>query len=203
MESTQSKIEKIVREAKTGSVYFPSDFFECGSEKAVSKALQRLVESQVLLRMERGIYCKPGYDTKWGMGLLSASAEAVAEAIARRDGIRLGPSIGTAMNKLGLSEQVVVNPVFTTDGPSRSISIKKGRRPLVFQHVSPRVFYYKSKVVMMTVIALTNIKKEYLWEYDMESLGLLYKRIPYEEIREDLKITPKWIRELILEMYGN
>ena len=43
MESVERKIKRIVKAGGEGKVYFPSDFFECGSEKAVSKALQRLV----------------------------------------------------------------------------------------------------------------------------------------------------------------
>jgi len=202
MESTLKKIEKLVVEGGEGKVYFPSDFFDCGSEKAVSKALQRLVKSEVLMRMYRGIYCKPT-PSKWGMGMLAAGAETVAQAIAKRDCIRLGPSVGRAQNALGLSEQVSVNPVYTTDGPSRNVYYREGYRPLVFQHVSPRVFSFKNKVVMMTVIALTDIKKEYLWEFDLEHLTSLYKKIPYSEVREDLKIAPNWIRNLIMEMYEN
>ena len=46
MDSTEKKIERMVRAGGEGKVWFPSDFFECGSEKAVSKALQRLVADE-------------------------------------------------------------------------------------------------------------------------------------------------------------
>ena len=81
MDSVEKRIERIVKQGGEGKVYFPSDFFDCGSEKAVSKALQRLVKSEVLMRMTRGLYCSPTIDTRWGMGKLSASYEEVLKAL--------------------------------------------------------------------------------------------------------------------------
>ena len=202
MESVEDKIERTVREAGPGSVWFPADFFDCGSPKAVSKALQRLVQADVLMRMERGIYCYPE-ESRWGMGKLPASSEAVIQAIAKRDCFRLAPSFGQAQNALGLSEQVSMNPVYTTDGPSRVIPYHKGCRPIVLHHVSPRVFSYRSRIVMLTVIALTDIGKDNLWEFELDTMKDIYSRIPYEEIRDDLRITPTWIRNVIMQMYDN
>lgn len=202
MDSTEKKIERMVREGGEGKVWFPSDFFECGSEKAVSKALQRLVADEVLMRMTRGLYCYPEIDRQWGMGRLPASSDDVIKAFAERDGFKIGPAPGAAQNALGLSEQVVMNPVFTTDGPSRRIPYCKGARPIVLYHVPPRIFNYKSRIMMLTVIALNDIGKDDLWEFDLDQMESIFKNIPYSEIRDDLRITPSWIRNLILGFYG-
>ncbi|MBQ3896929.1 MAG: hypothetical protein II742_00335 [Clostridia bacterium] len=202
MDSVEKKIERIVRAGGEGKVYFPSDFFDCGSEKAVSKALQRLVASEVLMRMERGLYCFPTIDRKWGMGVLPAGSDKVLDAYIRRDGFRIGPCPGEAQNALGLSDQVVMNPVYTTDGPSRKIYYRKNACPIVLYHVSPRVFNYRSHIIMLTVIALEDIGKDSLWEFELDTLRAIYSDIPYMEIREDLKNTPSWIRNLILDFYG-
>ena len=202
MDSVEKKIERIVRAGGEGKVYFPSDFFDCGSEKAVSKALQRLVESEVLMRMTRGLYCFPKIDRKWGMGRLPASSETVIQAYAERDGFKLGPAPGAAQNALGLSDQVVMNPVYTTDGPSRKIYYMKNRCPIVLYHVSPRVFNYKSPIIMLAVIALTDIGPDDLWEVELDQMRATFARVPYSEIRNDLKNTPTWIRNLILDFYG-
>lgn len=201
MDSVENKIERMVKARGEGEVWFPSDFFECGTEKAVSKALQRLVASEVLMRMERGIYCYPEVDRKWGMGKLPASSDKIVQAFAERDGFRLAPSPGEAQNALGLSDQVVMNPVFSTDGPSREIPYCKGARPIVLYHVTPRIFNYKSRIMMLTVIALNDIGKDDLWQFDLERMEEIYAGIPYAEIRDDLRITPSWIRNLILGFY--
>ena len=203
MESVEKRIEKMVRSGGEGKVWFPSDFFECGSDKAVSKALQRLVDSDVLMRMERGIYCYPEVDRLWGMGKLPASYDQVLDAMIEKEGFRLGPSFGEAQNALGLSEQVVCNPVFTTDGPSREIKYRTGACPIVLQHVPFRVFGYKTRIMMMADIALSEIGKDDLWQFDLDGLQEAFSRVPYSEIREDLRRIPAWIRKLILKLYEN
>ena len=85
-------------------------FFDYGNEKAVSKALQRLVE-----------------------------------AIARRDCIE---------------------------------------RPIVFYHVSPKIFNYKSRIVMLTALALDDIGPDSLWEFDMEALEALADKELYDSVVE-------------------
>ena len=152
--------------------------------------------------MTRGLYCYPEIDRQWGMGRLPASSDDVIKAFAERDGFKIGPAPGAAQNALGLSEQVVMNPVFTTDGPSRRIPYCKGARPIVLYHVPPRIFNYKSRIMMLTVIALSDIGKDDLWEFDLDQMESIFKNIPYSEIRDDLRITPSWIRNLILGFYG-
>ena len=202
MDSTEKKIKRMLEAGGEGKVYFPSDFFECGSDKAVSKALQRLVQADVLMRMERGLYCYPSVDRYWGMGKLPASYEEVLAAYAKRDGFRTGPCPGAAQNALGLSEQVVMNPVYTTDGPTRRIHYREGACPIVLYHVSPKVFNYQSPLIMLTVIALNDIGKRDLWQFDLSRMQQIYSEVPYAEIRNDLKNTPPWIRNLILGYYG-
>ena len=163
---------------------------------------ERRGNQEKLMRLSRGIYCTPCKDSMWGMGPLPASSEAVAEAIADRDGIRLGPTACEAQNALGLSEQVVVNPVYSTDGPYREIYYRDGFRPIIMYHVSPRMFSYKSKVMMLVNLALEDIGKENLWQFDMDALESLFHRVPYEEIRSDLRKTPAWIRNIIMGYYG-
>ncbi len=201
MESTEKKISAVINAGGQGKVYFPADFFDCGTPKAVSKALQRLVRKEKLMRLSRGIYCTP-VESHWGMGMLPASSQEVAEAIADRDGIRLGPTACEAQNALGLSEQVVVNPVYSTDGPYREIYYRDGFRPIIMYHVSPRMFSYKSKVMMLVNLALEDIGKENLWQFDMDALESLFHRVPYEEIRSDLRKTPAWIRNIVMGYYG-
>ena len=201
MDSIEKKMERMIREGGEGKVYFPDDFFECGSDKGISKALQRLVARGVLMRMSRGLYCSPR-QSKWGMGALPADTIKILDKFKQRDGFRTGPCSCEAQNALGLSEQVVMNPIFSTDGPSRRIHYHDGFRPIILEHISPRIFNYKSRIVMLTVLALEDIGPKDLWEFDTERMEEIYAEIPYEEIREDLKSTPRWIRDIILQMKG-
>lgn len=202
MESVESKIEKVLVENGEGKVYFPCDFLHLGSPKAVSKALQRLSDRDVLMRMGQGIYCTPHYDTEFGMGVIPAGRDAVAQAVARRDGIRLMASAFQAQNYLHMSDQVQMNFVYSTDGPSRKIHLFKGR-PIVFIHVPPKIFDYKSHVAQLTVLALLDYGQGKIWPDEMEGLREAYREIPFSEVEADLPKMPRWISKIVRGFYEN
>ncbi len=90
---TQSIDDKVIikiKKAKRGSLFFIDDFLSLGSAKAVSKALERLVERKELDRVARGIYSRLAKDRI--LGPLKPSAEQIAEAIRRREKSRIIPT---------------------------------------------------------------------------------------------------------------
>lgn len=78
-------------------------------------------------------------DRKWGSGIIPPSIEEIAEAIAKRDKVRIAPTGAYVLNKLGLSTQIPANVVFVTDGSGRRVSIGKGKG-ILFKHTSECVF---------------------------------------------------------------
>lgn len=202
MESVESKIAARLAEFGEGKVWFPSDFYALGSCKAVSKALQRLTDKGTLMRLGQGIYCTPIYDHKFGMGKLPAGLEAVAKAVASRDGVRLMDSPFEAQNWLGMSDQVQCNCVYSTDGPSKKIHIEN-RRPIVFIHVNPKIFDYRSHIAKLTVLALSDYGRGRIWPDEMEGLRNTYRSIPFSEVESDLPKMPRWISDIIRGFYAD
>lgn len=83
MESIDSKILKKIKKVKRGSLFYTEDFLSFGNYKAVSKALERLVNENELSRVARGIFViliKDNY-----LGEISPTAEKIAESIRKRD----------------------------------------------------------------------------------------------------------------------
>ena len=81
--SEQKTINEIVREAKPGAIFVPSDFAEAGAADAVRKALSRMVESGELERPMRGLYRKPRRSAFLDKPV-PASPNEIAEALARK-----------------------------------------------------------------------------------------------------------------------
>jgi len=90
-----------------------------GPSEAICKALGRLGDKKVIIRVAHGIYVRPKISKL--IGPLTPSVEEVAEAIAKRDRMRTVPTGSYALNALGLSTQVPLNMVFLTDGSQREI----------------------------------------------------------------------------------
>lgn len=76
-------IVKIKKSGKGFAIFFVDDFLSIGNAKAVSKALERLVQRQELNRVARGLYARLAEDPI--LGPLKPSTEDIAEAIRRRD----------------------------------------------------------------------------------------------------------------------
>ena len=200
MQSVENKILSVIKSKKYGTILFASDFADAGERKTINKAFERIALSGKIIRLARGIYCKPKADTEFGFGVIYPSVDDVAQAIAQRDKCRIVPTGDTALNKLGLSTQVPMNAVYLTDGTPRRIKIYNGRG-ILFKHVVPKRLDFKSELIMLITFALQTLGQGNLSEEQFSRIKQLLSNEPKERISEDLKLIPGWIRSIILKMY--
>ena len=200
MQSVENKILSVIKSKKYGTILFASDFADAGERKTINKAFERIALSGKIIRLARGIYCKPKVDTEFGFGVIYPSVDDVAQAIAQRDKCRIVPTGDTALNKLGLSTQVPMNAVYLTDGTPRRIKIYNGRG-ILFKHVVPKRLDFKSELIMLITFALQTLGQGNLSEEQFSRIKQLLSNEPKERISEDLKLIPGWIRYIILKLY--
>lgn len=200
MKSIDDMIFAKVKKCGRGKGYFSTDFASYGEAKSVSKALERLVKAKILLRASRGFYYYPKIDKKFGLGILYPSWEEVAAAIARRDKARIAPTGVYALNRLGLSTQVPVNIVFLTDGTPRRINTGKGKG-ILFRHTAPKNLAFQNELAMLVVFALKEIKKDNVRQEHLDRLKFVLQKVPKEQIMNDAKLMPAWIKSLIMKLY--
>lgn len=200
MQSIDSKILGVINRKRHSSILFASDFADMGEQKTINKVFERITLSGKIIRLARGIYCKPEIDTEFGFGIMYPSVDDVAQAIAKRDKCRIVPTGDTALNRLGLSTQVPMNAVYLTDGTSRRIKIYNGRG-ILFKHVAPKRLNFKSELVMLITLALQRIGQGNVSEVQLNRIKQLLSNESKEQIAEDLKLVPGWIRSIILKAY--
>ena len=117
MQSVEKQIEKSIKSKPMGTLILPDDYLGLGSSDAIRKALDRLQDKNVIIRVAQGIYVRPKI-SKY-IGPVVPTAEDVAEAIAKRDRIKTLPTGSYSLNALGLSTQIPMNIVLLTDGSPR------------------------------------------------------------------------------------
>lgn len=190
----QTDILKRIALAKSGTVFFVSDFADIGDEKAVSRILSALERKGHVARLAKGIYFKP----KMGdFGLEYPSVMAIVNAVASRDRISILPSGLTAENQLGLSEQVPMRYEFLTSGSARVLDIGIGR--VYLRRGVPRNFSFKSRLLATLVQALKSIGRGNVEEHEMSIIrNLMAQSDERDTIRKEASIAPKWIREIII-----
>lgn len=200
VQSIDDKIVSYIKKCGRGKVIFVSDFVRYGESRAVNKALERLVLSETIIRVAKGIYYYPKIDKKLGLGVLYPSHETIAEAIAQRDKATIIPAGAYALNRLGLSQQVPMNIVFLTDGSPRSIRVGNGKG-IKFVRTAPKNLAYKNRLVMLIVIALKEITEKKVTEEQIMHIKQLLQNVSKESVMNDLPLMPAWIRTIIRNCY--
>lgn len=176
-----------------GSLILPDDYRALGSSEAVRKALDRLEDRKVIIRVAHGIYVRPKI-SKF-IGPLTPSAEEVAEAIARRDRIRTVPTGSYALNALGLSTQVPMNIVLLTDGSPREIKV--GKRTIRFKRTTPKNLMAKGKISRLVIQALKEIGNGKLSEEEEQKIVHLLKKENEKALKHDIVLAPVWIQKIM------
>ncbi len=192
-ENIEIQILNKIKKARRGSLFFTDNFISISNSDAVRKALERLVKSGEINRVATGIYVRPEIDSI--IGPLTPNIESIAKAIAKRDKARIVPTGHYALNKLGLSPQVPMNPVFLTDGASRKVNV--GNQIISFKKATPKNVATQGEISGLAIQALKTIGKENVTDEEIQKIrGALQKEKPTYLIH-DIRLAPEWIRQII------
>ena len=198
-QSIEKQIEKSIKNKQKGVIVIPDDYIDYGSSDAIRKALDRLENKQVIIRVAQGIYVRPKISKL--LGPLVPSAEEVAEAIAKRDRIRTLPTGSYALNALGLSTQVPMNIVLLTDGSPREIKV--GKRKIKFKKTTPKNLLAKGKISRLVIQALKEIGNgKVTTEEEIKIIGLL-KKEDTKDLLHDIALAPVWIQKIMRKAIEN
>lgn len=183
--------EKILRRVKglgAGAVFTRADFLDLGSTDAIGMVFQRLLKAGRLRRVARGLYDVPR--THPMLGELSARSDAIAQAIARRDGLRLEPTEAQAANLLNLSEQVPARTAYATNRRGRRVKV--GARSIEFQQRSGRKMAagHSSSLVMA---ALRSLGPHHITAHHIAHLRKLLPPTDRRRLIKDLRYAPAWM----------
>lgn len=191
----ENKIAEALKTIPKGSVLFVDDFLDYGNPESVKKALLRLKEKEILVRLAHGIYLNPKIDKE--LGILFPSTEEIANAIARRDKARIVPTGVQALNKLGLSTQIPMKMVYLTDGAARTVNV--GKRTITFKKTSPKNLLTKGEISSLAIQALKTIGQNKVDDNTIERIQAILKKEKKENIINDAKLSPAWINKILMQ----
>lgn len=189
-------IEKKIDRCRFGSLFF-LDSFEGFAPKYVNNVLSGLVKSGKLVRIAQGIYLKP---KQTRFGIVYPSVAEVVAVIAKRDHAQVLPSGYTALNRLGLSEQVPAVETYVTSGSARHITING--MDVELKTSVPKTFAPKNEIMAMLFLAMrTWGQSELDGEMRQNIVRLLQPMTEQKDsLRKDLVYAPAWIREYLKEI---
>jgi hypothetical protein len=202
LELNRHILERIA--SRPGSVWTPVDFLDFGSRASVDKALQRMVRSGKLRRIDRGLYDQPRLNTLTGNPTVP-DHRAVIDAVVRRDQVRVVLDGLTAANDLGLTTAVPARVIVMTDARLRPI--KLGNLEIRFHTAAASRLYWAGRPAMHLVQALQ-------WLHDLlpgdkdrivSRMASIIAERP--EIRQDLHdgfhTLPIWMQGVVREILSS
>jgi predicted transcriptional regulator of viral defense system len=194
-DSTNHIIEQKISRFKPGQIFSPSDFKELGSSTAIRKALSRLVEQGYVERMGQGIYVIPKNDKVFGKVL--PSMEQLAEALAKKDHVKIKPSGQYALNKVGLSTQVPMRLVFLTSGNSKRIQI--GKNAIIFKSSTAKKLSMKGDITSLLFLGLEELNLQKLSQTQMDRILELIKQEKPENLKYNLRLAPSKVSDFVVK----
>jgi hypothetical protein len=196
MQSIDSKVLSRIYGSGRGVVFTPGRFLDIGSRDAVDKVLSRLVQKGAIRRLARGLYDYPEHHPI--MGILAPNPDAIAQALAGRQGIRLQPSGAYAANRLGLSTQVPARIVYLTDGPSRTVRV--GNQEIRLQRTTPRSMGPAGRTSGLVIQALRHLGQKHVDDVVIQTLQNKLSDQDKKRLMKDIAYAPAWVGKHLREI---
>jgi len=130
---------------------------------------------------------------------VGATTEAIADAIARRDGLKRFASGAAAANELGLSTQVSAGRTYGAGPRSRTVKMDDATK-IHFSKRSGKVLALVGRASGHLAEALRNLGRDKIGEADLKSLRSRMNTKDRRQLLEDLRLVPAWMRPLFKEV---
>lgn len=196
-ESIIGQIQARVKRSKSGQIFLPSDFKDLGTSAAIRKALSRLVEQKILIRMGQGIYVTAVHDKVFGEVL--PSIEEIATSIAKKEHVKIMLTGQHALNKIGLSTQIPMKMVFLTNGTKKNINI--GKSSIIFQPTTSKKLAMLGSISSLLFLGLEELDLKQLSKSEIEKIISLLKKEDTKKLKHDLKLAPTKISDFVIKNF--
>jgi len=196
----QSSVLRRIKGKGPDWAFTPSDFADFGDPRSVGKTLTRLVRAGTIRRVRRGVYETPREHPL--LGTIGAGAQAVTDAIARRDALKLLPSGANAANLLGLSTQVAARAAYGVAGRARVLSTG-GKSEVILRRRSTKAMALAGRTSGWVAEALRSIGRQHITSARLAELKTRFSPADRRRLRADLRYVPAWMRPHFLFLAGD
>jgi hypothetical protein len=196
MENVHKHIEHSVSRRKKGDLIFPTDFRGKGAQTAVKIALSRLSKEGKLKRLAHGIYYVPKIDPLFGA--IYPAAEEIAEAIAKKEKVRIKPAGAYALHRLGLTTQVPTKLVYITDGENRQIKI--GKTTIRFKATTPKKMAMEGQLSSLVILALDELNAKNIDTDTEKKIKMILEKENPGLLKRNLALTSGRIHDYIIKL---
>jgi len=194
--------DKIVKrlQSANGKVLSATDFVDLGSRSTVDQALSRLARKGKINRVRRGLYELPQVSSLLNLPM-TQSPDTLAQAWARKNGLRIVPSGAYAANLLGLTTQVPAKITYYTNG--RTKTIKLGQHSIRLLNRGPKTMEVHGGTSALVLQALRYFGKDKVTPKMISHLKSLLSKKDKTELKNNLGHAPAWMQPGLKQIVGS
>lgn len=196
MNTVHKEIERRLAKSRKGQLIFLSDFRDIGSQAAIKMALSRLSTHGKIKRIAHGIYLIPKSDPV--LGEIYPSMEEIAEAVAKKEHVKIKPAGAYALHKLGLTTQVPTKLVYITDGAPRQIKI--GKTTIKFKATTRKKLALEGEISSLIVQALEELGTKNIEPSTKQRIKELLLKEDQKKLMSDIKLAPVQISDYLYSL---
>lgn len=188
----------------THGIFFIEDArIEGATLKAVRFSLARLANEGHFTRVAWGIYCKPDLN-EYSLKRKLPKPHEVADAVARRDNLRLVPCGAQAAARVGLIRVSNIEDTYTwlSDGAPRLIKMTNGYTVKFVHSSDTKVFSFTDDRMRDLSNGIRHIKESNIGDYELSAIRIFLEKIPEKEYQENLPCCPEWVRDILVKNRG-
>jgi hypothetical protein len=197
MRTYREKIVAKIRRAPRGTLFSLKDFNFAGDYEAVKSVVLQLVKEGILVNVYSGIYQKPNY-SEFLKTNVAASPREIAEKYAQKNQWEIAPAGVMALNILGLDTQVPNTYHHISDGPTREIVLKNGKK-IRYRHVQEKDMKM-NQTSSLVVEAMKQLGKENITNEDLAKIRVKFNNEQLKQLKRDSAHTRVWIRDMVRRM---
>lgn len=186
-----ASIREYIANLPEGQPFAASELRQFASTDNIRQILNRMVKSNEIKRVARGVFVKP---KSLSIGEKLPLASEIAEAVAQATGETIMVHGAEAARQLQLTTQVPTRLVFYTDGNTRTLTI--ANRTIRLKHINPSRMIEPGTIAGLVITALIYLGKENVTPSTIYSIK---KRIPDEDFKKTINLInrmPAWLSDI-------
>ena len=202
MEDLKTEILRRLAGKGRGRIFFAQEFYDLWPESSVRYTLSEMAKDGEIARLARGVFCYPRL-SEYGMKMMLPGIDAIAEAVAEKNHVRIVPYGDQAAYLVGLTSVQFSSSTYLTDGAPRKIHLSGGRT-IEFRHTSEmRIFAFRNRKMQLLSNAVRALGRKNIGINEKEALKWHLDSVTPKEFEEDLPLCPEWVRDILLELKVN
>ena len=188
--NTAKAIRQAITSIPEGKPFPAKDLLQFGTRAAVDQILYRMAKDNQIQRIARGVYLRPKWNKYVNRAVMPEPYE-VAKLLAETRGVKIGPTGAEAAQRLGLSTQMPVRPVYVTTGRTREVKMGNDR-VIQFRHVSPNKMEHAGTPIGTAIMALRHLGKKRVTVQVIAKLAQTMKAEDFQQLRQATSALPGW-----------